>query len=334
MLNLDAAAYSLIRPLLFALTPEVAQRVAELALSRTGIWRALAPVFRVDSPRLATDLCGLKLRNPVGLAAGYDKDCEFLPSMAALGFGYVTGGTVMARPQPGNPKPRVFRYARDQSLINALGFPSLGLERAASTLQRARGDIGRAPMIVSVSGVTVEDIVLCHRRLEPLVDAVEVNISSPNTSGLRVFQERDALADLLGRLNEGRKRPLFVKLPPYSDSEARDAALSLVRVCVERGVDAVTAANSKPAKDGRLAVGAGGLSGRLIFHDLLTMVTDVKAEAGDRLAINACGGVFTGEDARKALQAGATTVQVLTGLIYRGPGVARFINRELLRAVD
>ena len=105
-------------------------------------------------------------------------------------------------------------------------------------------------------------------------------------------------------------------------------------MCVERGVDAVTAANSKPAKDGRLAVGAGGISGRLIFDDLLTMVTDVKAEAGDRLAINACGGVFTGEDARKALQAGATTVQVLTGLIYRGPGVARFINRELLRAMD
>ena len=232
----------------------------------------------------------------------------------------------------------MFRYAGQQSLINALGFPGKGLEWAARHLERARPALRGTPVTVSISGTASDEIVRCHRRLEPLVDAVELNISSPNTEGLRVFHEPANLAELLGRINTARTKPLMVKLPPYpapsasapSGDDARAQALSLVRVCAGNGVDGLTVANSRPAKDARLAVGMGGLSGRAIFPDMLRMVKEVRDEAGSRLAINACGGIFSGDDAWEALQAGADTVQLYTGIVYQGPSVVRQINRRLL----
>jgi dihydroorotate dehydrogenase len=354
VLALNPDAYRLLlRPLLFRLPPETAQRTAELALGRERVWRWLAPVLRVSDPRLPVDLCGLKLDNPVGLAAGYDKDCIFLPSMAALGFGYVTGGTVTESPRPGNPRPRVIRYVKERSLINALGFPSHGLEVVARYLERSRYRGVETPTIISVSGVTPGEILRCHERLEPLCDGIEVNISSPNTAGLRVFQEADGLDDLLGQLEGQRNKPLFVKLPPYEPDDSRAQAapdreadepqspavltaeqvLALARVCVRRGVDALTVANSRPTRDPRLSTGVGGLSGKMVFPDTLRMVAEVRSEVGAAIAINACGGIFSGEDAWRALQAGATTVQLLTGLIYRGPGIVKRINHELLASM-
>ena len=331
MLTLNTETYArLVRPLLFALPPEGAQAVAEFALKRAGLWKMLAPVLRapVDGPRVS--LAGLDLANPVGMAAGYDKDCEFLPSLAALGFGYITGGTVTERPQPGNPRPRVLRKPREKALINALGFPSRGLEFAAAHLERTLRGPGHAPLIVSVSGVTVESIVRCHRRLEPLADAIEINISSPNTAGLRVFQEPVALSELLQEAGRGRSKPLFVKLPPYEDERAaRDRILALAEVCARSGIDALTISNTRPTRDPRLAVGAGGLSGRPLLEDTLRMVAEVGDALSHTVAINACGGIFTGDDALRALDAGAMTVQLLTGLIYRGPGIVRRINREM-----
>ena len=329
----------IMRPLFFALPPEAAQRAAHLALRQRLVWRSLAPLFAVKDDRLATELCGIGLDNPVGLAAGFDKDCKMLPSLAALGFGYVVGGTVTAEPRAGNPRPRMVRYAREQSLMNSLGFRGQGLDRVANRLERSAGNRGGRTLVMSVSGTAVDDIVRCHRRLEPLADAVEINISSPNTAGLRIFQEPPALVELIDRVNENRGKSLMVKLPPYSTSgpeakttaEDRERAMSLVAVCVERGVDGVTVANSRPAREPRLAVGAGGLSGRAVFPGMVRMVADVRRDVGDRLTINACGGVFTGEDAWEAIKAGADTVQLYTGMLYRGPGIVRDINRGLLR---
>ena len=360
MLPLSPELYSVfIRPLLFALPPDTAQSVADLVLKREFIWRALSPALRVRSPMLEVDLCGLKLRNPVGLAAGFDKSCEFIPSMAALGFGYVTAGTVTRHPKPGNPKPRMFRYVKDSSLINALGFPGRGLDFAARQLEKANDSLARTPTIVSVSGVAVDEIVECHRRLEPLVHAVEINISSPNTAGLRAFHGPRALGDLLARINDRRSKPLFLKLPPLdagfapwrqaqmdigeiasgpepypghpSPAEATEQVMALARTCVEQGVDALTVSNTRPTEDLRLSVRSGGLSGKLVFPHMLRMVADIRAELGDRVAINASGGIFSGEDAWMAIEAGATTVQLLTGLIYRGPGIVKRINQDLLR---
>lgn len=339
MPNLSEVAYKLLlRPLLFLLPPEAAQRVSHFALRRHVAWRAAAPLMRVRDSRLEADLCGLALSSPVGLAAGLDKNCELMPSLKALGFGYLTIGTITESPRAGNPKPRMVRLAREQSLINALGFPNKGLEHAARMLERTRGRMGGTPVIASISGVTPEEIVRCHRRLEPVADAIEVNISSPNTEGLRVFHNGAALAELLGLVNDGRTKPLMVKLPPYPapatdgsvDPEAREGLLALARVCRESGVDALTMANTRPTEDRRLAMGAGGLSGSAILPQTLEMVSDVRGEVGDRTAINACGGISSGRDAWRALEAGATTVQLYTGMIYRGPGVVKQVNRELL----
>ncbi len=340
LMLLPDAYRALLRPVLFRLPPETAQGVADAALRLAPLWRALAPALEYSHPALTTTMAGLKLRNPVGLAAGYDKNCEFLPSLAALGFGYVTGGTVTPDARPGNPRPRVARYREEQSLVNALGFPGKGLDKAVERLQGTAGS-SAAPIVASVSGNTIDEIVACHRKIEPLVSAVEINISSPNTEGLRIFHDGAVLAELLDTVSVQRKKPLFVKVPPYrakgdegGGNEDRTLVLGLIGVCAEHRVDGLTVANTRPVRDGRLAVGRGGLSGKPIFDDMLRMVGEVRSAVEASVAINACGGIFTGEDAWRALAAGADTVQILTGLVYRGPGIVRSINKDLARRLD
>ncbi len=321
------------------MSPEAAQSVAHLALKQRHIWSAASPLLQVNNSRLEVDLAGISLFNPIGLAAGYDKDCESLPALASLGFGYLTCGTITEMPRAGNPSPRILRYESDEAIINSLGFPSKGSEHAAYQLRRAQPLLYGTPIVVSVSGITADEILRCHQRLEPLASAVEINISSPNTLGLRIFQQPNTLRQLLALINEQRKKPLFVKLPPYIEtpsigSEQKDMVLSLVQVCLEQGVSAVTVANTWPARDSRLAVGTGGISGKPVFSDMLRMVKDIKAETGDRMSINACGGIFSGEEALAAIQAGASTAQILTSLIYRGPGIVKRINEQILTQMD
>lgn len=323
----------LVRPALFQLPPETAQGVVDLVLSWERAWTTLYPSLHVEQ-QLGVEWCGMTLRNPVGLAAGFDKDCVRLASLAALGFGYVTCGTVTEHPLPGNPKPRLIRLAGEESLLNAMGFPNKGVASAARHIEAARGRMNSTPVIVSISGTSPAEVIRCHRRLEPIVEAVEVNISSPNTSGLRVFHNPQVLRELLDGINDSRQRPLAVKLPPYSGSEPshedRSRTAALVRECVGAGVDGLTVSNSRPVTDSRLSVGNGGLSGKPLLRATLAMVSDVRAEAGSRISINACGGISIGADVHAALTAGADTVQVYTALVYRGPDLVRRINRELL----
>ncbi|MDE2838543.1 MAG: dihydroorotate dehydrogenase (quinone) [Chloroflexota bacterium] len=313
------------RPLLFKLPPETAINASTRALSVRPLWRALGPY--TDEVGLPASVGGVVLRNPVGLAAGLDKHCASLDSLAALGFGYVVGGTVTAQPRPGNPKPRVLRLTEQESIINALGFPGDGLDAALARLERLRRMPAR--VLVSIAALDAEETAECAVRLQPLVDGVEVNISSPNTAGLRRFQEPDALRGLLGMLNAVRLKPLFVKIPPWTNEQEREQVLALVRVCREEGVDAVTAANTVPVEDGRLATGRGGLSGRAILERMLAMLPDVRAELGSGVGLNACGGIASADDARAALEAGADTVQLYTGLVFRGPGLVEEICRGL-----
>lgn len=328
---------SLLRPLLFTLPPEKAQRVADRALKMWPLWKAAAQVGGFTSPRIETSVGRLSLKNPVGLAAGYDKNCELLPGLAALGFGYVTCGTVTLEPRPGNPGTRLLRDESRHALINALGFPGLGLQAAVERISSDIGLVGDTPVVVSVSGSEIEDIATCHRTMEPLVDAVEVNISSPNTANLRVFHYPDVLGELLDALNETRKKSLFVKLPPFpaheDDPKHHDLVLSLADACVSKYVDALTVSNTQPVQDERLGVGTGGLSGRPIFGQMLRMVREVRDRVGGYTAINASGGVFTAWDAWQALMAGADSVQVMTGFVYRGPGIPRDISVGLDRMV-
>ena len=327
-----------VRPFLFRLPPEEAQRAADIALSWEGLWAALASSLKVNDARLRVEWCGLKLRNPVGLAAGFDKDCRRLPSLAALGFGYVVCGTVTVGARRGNPRPRMVRLTAEESLLNSMGFPSRGLEPAAAHIESARSRMSGTPLVASISGTDVDDIVRCHRRLDRLADALEVNISSPNTSGLRVFHQRHSLRGLLDAINESRRGRLLIKLPPYSSpnpiQQERDQMTALVEACLEAGVDGLTVANSRPVTNSRLSTGSGGLSGRSIFPTTVTMVRDVRAQAGSSIAINACGGISSGAEAWEVLQSGADTLQIYTGLLYEGPGLVKRINNELLRIID
>lgn len=338
MLVLEPRLYArLLRPMLFRLEAETAQRVAEAALSLRPLWRAAAPLLRPRDPRLETTLCGLRLASPVGLAAGYDKDCRHLASLAGLGWGYLVGGTVTAEPRPGNPPPRVLRYPDREALVNALGFPGPGAERVYQHLAASRRYTGGVPVVVSIAGVTTEEVLSCLRRLEPLADAVEVNVSSPNTQGLAAFHEPGALARLVEALGQVRRKPMLIKLPRASalghGAEGLARLLALAEAAISAGADGLTVANTRPVEEPRLSTGRGGLSGRPLLEETVAMVAAVRERVGDGPAINACGGVFTGGDVRRLLGAGATTVQVLTALIYRGPGVVRALHRELLEAM-
>ena len=320
--------------------------MADTALKFDVPWKAASAFSQPHDERLAARLGPIPLRSPIGLAAGYDKNCEYLSALSTLGFGYIVGGTVTLDARAGNPAPRMRRYVSKESLVNALGFPGRGLERAEAKL-RASADAGLGlPVLASVSGTEIEHVVACHLRLEPYAAGIEVNISSPNTRGLRVLQERPVLKRLLERINEQRRKLLFVKLPPYAASptpgvpesplngqvageEARVRTVELVDACIEAGVDGVTVANTRPVRDLSLATGSGGLSGRALFKDTLRMVSEISSYAGNRLIVNACGGVSTGDDAWEVLKSGASSVQLLTAMIYRGPGVAKAISREL-----
>ena len=302
--------------------------VGERALAPRVLWRALAP-SPAEASAPASVGSGLALRNPIGLAAGLDKRCAYLDSLAALGFGYVIGGTVTARPRPGNPKPRVLRLTERESVINALGFPGDGLDAALRRLERLPRTSAR--VLVSVAALDEQETADCLSRLEPVADGVEINISSPNTAGLRRFHDPEALRGLLGALNAIREKPLFVKIPPYrrDDDAERERVLRLVRVCREEGADAVTAANTIPVEDARLAVGRGGLSGRPILEHTLAMLPEVRSELGADVGLNACGGVASADDACRALSAGADTVQLYTALIFQGPGLVEEICEGL-----
>lgn len=316
-----------VRPILFRFAPEPAQKIADQALAIQPLWRAYAKAANV--PDVPVTIAGLALRNPVGLAAGLDKQCAYLNSLGHLGFGYVIGGTVTHNARPGNPKPRVLRLPQRSSLINALGFPSEGLRAAEARLRRLTDR--PAHVLVSIAALDEQETLECLTTLEPLVDGIEVNISSPNTAGLRKFQEPVALRGLLDVLNEARTKPLFIKIPPYMNRAEHENVMSLVRACREAGVTGITVMNTIPVEDPRLAMGRGGLSGLAIREDMLRIVPEVRAEVGSEMVINACGGIATAEDAQRALAAGANTVQIYTSMVYRGPGVVGEIVKGLAK---
>ena len=316
----------LVRPFLFRLDPESAQRIADHALAAKPVWRLLAPVLP-DTPLVAS---GIPLRNPIGLAAGLDKQCAYLDALGSLGFGYVVGGTVTLEPRPGNQRPRVRRIVHRKGLVNALGFPSDGLEAVAARLERLEDRPAR--VLVSIAVLDEDGTETCWRRLEPSVDAIELNISSPNTAGLRRFQEPEALKGVLERLNGVRSKPLFVKLPPYMDERERDNVLALARACREAGISGITAINTVPMDDSSMATGRGGLSGAPILAETLRILPELRSEIGSDMVLNACGGISSGNDAAQALALGADTVQLFTALVYEGPGLVARIVSDLARA--
>ena len=284
-----------------------------------------------DDPVLEVDLAGIRLRNPVGLAAGFDKSCRVLTALSQIGFGYLVGGTVTRARRKGNPKPRIARKQETGSIVNAMGLPNRGAAYAARRLRETQGR--RAPTLISLADEAVDDVVANFELLESVADGFELNVSCPNVSWGRDRDNEGHLRRLLTELVSRKRKPLFVKVPPYRTPPERDAVLAVVEISQERGADGLTCSNTYPVRDARLKVGAGGLSGRELFDDTLRIVADVRRVTGGAMPINACGGVFTGDDALACIEAGATTIQVYTGFIYEGPRIVRDITAGLAAAL-
>ena len=310
------------RPLMLALPPETSHRLAQAALSLPLPWRRIggAP----DDPSLAVDLAGLRLRNPIGLAAGFDKTCRHLDALAGLGFGYVVGGTITRNPRTGNPKPRIARSRSTASLTNAMGLPNPGAEAAARALARARRV---APIVVSVADEDVGDATTTLELVATHADAVELNASCPNVSWGRDRDNESHLRELVGVFRERTEQPLFVKLPPFTSDTEREVVLALAGIATEAGADGLVCANTRPVADQRLSVGTGGLSGKALWERTPRIVETVRRATGRPIV--ACGGISTPADVATALEAGASAVQVYTAFVYEGPHLPGRLLRDL-----
>jgi dihydroorotate dehydrogenase len=283
--------------------------------------------------RLQVTVGHLNLPNPIGLAAGFDKNCEVYRSLFDMGFGYLTLGTITLNAREGNPKPRMWRYPQ-HSLVNSMGLPNEGAEKAVTNLLKHRTN--RGPIVVSISGLSIDEFVDCYRKIEPLADCVELNISTPNTEGVRIFQDSSVLSQLLEKITQVRShgKPIWVKVPPYFNEKERENVLELVELCVKKNIDAITAVNTKKVNEPRASIGTGGLSGLLIYEDMIRIVSDIYTHTEGKIPINACGGISTGLNAWRAFESGASSIQLYTALIYEGPAVVAKLNRDLLQMLE
>lgn len=334
-----------VRPLLFRLDPE---RSHELVLAGLGlggaVWSRLGAAPPVD-PRLAVEVCGLRFASPVGLAGGCDKAGRALSAWPRLGFGFVEVGTVTPRPQPGNPRPRLFRLPEDRALINRLGFNSPGAEVVAERMAVARRG-GRYPIPLGANlgknkdtplEDAAADYVRTLERLHPHADFIVANLSSPNTPGLRSLQARDAVVPLLDALASRNRdlgeKPLFVKVSPDMTREELEAVADAVH---GRG-HGLVATNATVRREGlrsRLGSEPGGLSGPPVRQVATDAVRILYRATGGRVPIIGVGGIMNAEDAYQKIKAGATLVEVYTGFVYGGPGMPRRFAWGLLRLLE
>jgi dihydroorotate dehydrogenase len=313
------------RPAFFALPPEASHRVAAALLALPLPWERIGGASR--DPSGEVDLCGIRLPNRIGLAAGFDKTCRHLGALGRLGFGFVVGGTITRAPRTGNPKPRIVRAPRRRAIVNSMGLPNPGAEAAAANLARAPRT---APRFASVADEALEEATETVEVLALHVDGFELNASSPNAPWRH---DPAHMGTLLSAFRERTDRPVLLKLPPFANDEERDTVLDLARAGVDAGAHGLVCSNTIPVQEPRLAAGRGGLSGGPLTEQTPRIVADGAAATGPSVPIVACGGVFTAADVLACLRAGATAVQVYTALVYRGPGVVGELTRGLLESV-
>jgi dihydroorotate dehydrogenase len=343
--------YDAIRPLLFTLPAEQAHHAGTTALDAALALppaRALArSLFHVRDPALAVERFGIRFPNPVGLAAGFDKSGAWFNALGALGFGAIEIGTVTALAQPGNPQPRLFRLPADRALLNRMGFNNPGAEAVAARLRRTRIEPVLGINIGKSKAAPLEDAAADYLRslelLEPFAAYLVVNVSSPNTPGLRQLQDAAPLRQLLRALRtraaelaaaRGQSpRPILLKIAPdLTDPQVEEAA----GIAVEEGMAGLIATNTTISRDGLRTgdvdgMGAGGISGAPVHRRAVEVVGRVWRTTGGRLPVVGVGGIFGADEAWAMVRAGASLVQVWTGFIYRGPGIARDVNRGLLQ---
>ncbi|GJD55877.1 quinone-dependent dihydroorotate dehydrogenase [Methylobacterium dankookense] len=327
--------FPLVRPVLHGLDAETAHNLTLRALAALPARRPAA-----DDPRLAVEILGRRFPNPVGLAAGFDKGATVPDALLGLGFGFVEVGGVVPLPQPGNPRPRVFRLARDRAVINRFGLNSEGVEVVAGRLAARAGRSGVVGVNIGAnkeSGDRLADYVACTRRLAPHVAFVTVNVSSPNTPGLRDLQGEAFLDELLARVVEARDgaapgTAVLLKIAPDITLDALDA---ISATALRRGVQALVVSNTTIARPATLAETGlaretGGLSGRPLFGPATRLLAETYLRVGDRLPLIGVGGIDSAEAAWTKIRAGASLVQLYSALVYEGPGLVGAIKRGLL----
>jgi dihydroorotate dehydrogenase len=328
--------FAVVRPLMFRLSAETAHRAA-VRLLALGQALGCAPRFPVtDYPELRVKLWDLEFRNPLGLAAGFDKNAEAVDALLNLGFGFVEAGSVTPRPQPGNPLPRLFRLPEHEAVVNRMGFNNDGLEAFARRLQQRIPAKGRSAGVVGANlgknkdtVDAADDYVIGARRLADLADYLVINVSSPNTPGLRALQGREPLRDLLTRTLAARNErpldrypPVLLKIAPdLTDEDKADIAA----VALETGVDGLIISNTTIARPDEIGARwkqeAGGLSGRPLFAASTQVLGEMYKLTGGKLPLVGAGGIFSAADAYAKIRAGASLVQVYSALVYRGPGL-------------
>ncbi|MDP4828363.1 MAG: quinone-dependent dihydroorotate dehydrogenase [Flavobacteriales bacterium] len=337
----------IIKPIFFLFQPEVAHNMSFYLLRATlripGMKFLFRSRFVVNDERLKRRVFGLDFPNPVGLAAGFDKDATLFNELACLGFGFVEIGTVTPKPQPGNDKPRLFRLPKDRALINRMGFNNHGVHAAAERLKRRKtgivlgGNIGKNKNTPNEDAIS--DYVISMEALHPVVDYFVVNVSSPNTPNLRALQEKEPLKALLNELmlrnrTTGAPRPLLLKIAPDLTTEQLD---DIIEIVMETGIDGVIATNTTIAREPLTTaaaevqeIGAGGLSGLPVKEKSTEVIRYLHSKSNGAFPIIGVGGISNAEDAREKLDAGASLVQVYTSFIYEGPALASNINQGLL----
>ena len=326
--------YPLLRPALFTLDAEDAHRLSIAALKAAPL-----PAFRPDA-RLRTSIAGIEFPSPLGAAPGYDKDAEVPDALLRLGFGFAEVGTVTPLPQVGNPRPRLFRLVEDRAVINRMGFNNAGAE---AMLGRLKARSSRAGVIGVNIGANKDspdrgaDYARLARTFAPLASYLTVNVSSPNTPGLRALQDEAALGALLDAVIDargGNGPPVFLKLAPDLEPADIDA---ICRTAIDRRLDALIVSNttiSRPALRSRHAGEVGGLSGAPLRELALQRLRDFRSASGGAIPLIGVGGLASAEDAWQRIRAGASLVQLYSALVYEGPGLARRINRGLVNLMD
>ncbi|ACU06521.1 Dihydroorotate dehydrogenase [Flavobacteriaceae bacterium 3519-10] len=329
---------SIIRPVLFKFDPEKVHYFTFSILKRFPFLKNIIAPKPLHDKRLEREVFGLKFKNPVGLAAGFDKDAKMFTELSDLGFGFVEIGTVTPKPQDGNPKKRLFRLKEDSAIINRMGFNNGGVDAAVERLKKNKhvligGNIGKNKLTPNEDAVN--DYVMCFEKLFPFVDYFVVNVSSPNTPNLRELQEKEPLTKLLGTLQQlnsqkEKPRPILLKIAPdLSD----DQLLDIIDIVKETHIAGVIATNTTLSRENLVSEDrneTGGLSGKPLTERSTEVIRFLSEKSGKAFPIIGVGGIHSADDALEKLDAGASLLQLYTGFIYEGPQLIREINERLL----
>ncbi|MAJ89811.1 MAG: dihydroorotate dehydrogenase (quinone) [Flavobacteriales bacterium] len=340
--------YKVFRYFLFLFDPEMIHIFFSKLIKLAGIipgklW-ICSQLFKLKDVRLEREFFGLSFENPVGLAAGFDKDAELFDELYSFGFGFVEIGTVTPLPQDGNPKPRLFRLKDDNAIINRMGFNNDGLESIIARLRRKKskiiigGNIGKNKLTANDSAD--DDYKICFEKLFPYVDYFTVNVSSPNTPGLRDLQDKIPLTKLLNSLQninskKAKRKPILLKISPDLNNDQLD---DIIQIVSDTKIDGIVATNTTISRDGLeissdklLSIGSGGLSGKPLKSRSTEVIKYLSNKSNKSFPIIGVGGIHSAEDALEKINAGADLIQIYTGFVYEGPTLIKDINKAILR---